>query len=99
MINLYNKTKILLLLIFLIFVNNAYSQNIEDKVTEYTLKNGMKFLLMKRGNAPVFSGFLVFRVGSVDEDVGITGLAHLFEHMAFKGTEVIGTTDYEKENL
>jgi len=97
MINLYNKTKILLLLIFLIFVNNAYSQNIEDKVTEYKLKNGMKFLLMKRGNAPVFSGFLAFRVGSVDEDVGITGLAHLFEHMAFKGTDVIGTVDYEKE--
>lgn len=97
MIDIYNKIRISLLLIFLIFVNNAYSQNIEDKVTEYALKNGMKFLLMKRGNAPVFSGFLAFRVGSVDEDVGITGLAHLFEHMAFKGTEVIGTTDYKKE--
>jgi len=89
--------KIFYILIFLFISNNIYAQNIEDKVIEYKLDNGMKFLLMKRGSAPIFTGYLMFKVGSVDEDVGITGLAHLVEHMAFKGTDVIGTVSYEEE--
>ena len=91
--------KILLFIIclFLFFKADVFSQNIEDKVVEYTLANGMKFLLMQRGNAPVFTGYIVFKAGSVDENAGETGLAHLFEHMAFKGTDAIGTVDYEKE--
>ncbi|MBI1940930.1 MAG: insulinase family protein, partial [Acidobacteria bacterium] len=49
--------------------------------------------------APVFSFFTHVNVGSVQEDPGITGLAHMFEHMAFKGTDKIGTTDYSAEKV
>lgn len=91
------KALLLVICLFLFFKADVFSQNIEDKVVSYTLSNGMKFLLMERGNAPVFTGFIMFKVGSVDENVGETGLAHLFEHMAFKGTDAIGTVDYEKE--
>lgn len=66
-------------------------------VKEVTLDNGMKWLVIERPQAPVFTGFIRVKVGGADEQPGITGLAHLFEHMAFKGTPVLGTTDFEKE--
>jgi len=70
---------------------------LEDRVVEYTLPNGMKFLLMHRPGVPVFSTNISFRVGGVDEKPGITGLSHLFEHMAFKGTRVISVKNYRAE--
>jgi len=73
------------------------AQNLEEKVHARTLKNGMAVLLVERHGAPVFSTIYGFKVGSVDEVPGITGTAHLFEHMAFKGTPRIGTTDFAKE--
>ena len=72
-------------------------QNLEDKVHARTLGNGMTVILVERHGAPVFSTIYGFKVGSVDEIPGITGTAHLFEHMAFKGTPRIGTSDFEKE--
>jgi predicted Zn-dependent peptidase len=72
-------------------------QSLEDKVQARTLKNGLTVLLVERHGAPVFSTIYGFKVGSVDEIQGITGTAHLFEHMAFKGTPRIGTSDFEKE--
>jgi predicted Zn-dependent peptidase len=72
-------------------------QSLEDKVAARTLPNGMTILLVERHGAPVFSTVYGFKVGSVDEIPGITGTAHLFEHMAFKGTPKIGTSDFEKE--
>jgi len=72
-------------------------QSLEEKVTAHTLKNGLTVLFGERHGAPVFSTMYGFKVGSVDEYPGITGTAHLFEHMAFKGTPVIGTRDYGKE--
>ncbi|HUD70841.1 MAG TPA: pitrilysin family protein [Dongiaceae bacterium] len=66
---------------------------------ELTLDNGFRILSVKRGTAPVFFGLLRFRVGSVDDPGGATGLAHLFEHMAFKGTSTIGTRDAAKEAI
>ena len=66
-------------------------------VKEHQLSNGMKVLLLERNDAPSISGGWVARVGSVDERPGITGMAHLFEHMMFKGTPTIGTKDYEKD--
>jgi len=57
----------------------------------------MKFLFVKRGTAPVFSGVVIVRVGGVDDPQGQSGLAHLFEHMAFKGTPRIGTVDFAAE--
>ncbi|MGC8792076.1 MAG: M16 family metallopeptidase, partial [Bryobacteraceae bacterium] len=74
-------------------------REIESRVTEFTLKNGMKFLVLERRKAPVASFVTYADVGSAQEVKGITGLAHLFEHMAFKGTDKIGTKDYARERL
>ena len=66
-------------------------------VKEHFLSNGMKVLLVERHDAPSVSGGWVARVGSANERPGITGIAHLFEHMMFKGTPTIGTKDYQKD--
>lgn len=64
------------------------------QVEEFTLANGMKVLLVPRHLSPTVSCGWVAHVGSANERPGITGIAHLFEHMMFKGTHVIGTRDY-----
>jgi predicted Zn-dependent peptidase len=69
----------------------------EKRVTTRTLDNGLTVIVVERPVAPVFSFFTHVDVGSDREVPGITGLAHMFEHMAFKGTDKIGTTDYEAE--
>ncbi|HEU4403456.1 MAG TPA: pitrilysin family protein [Candidatus Polarisedimenticolia bacterium] len=70
---------------------------LEGRVARITLDNGMRFLVLRRGTAPVFSANLRFKVGGVDDRAGATGLAHMFEHMAFKGTSTIGTRDAARE--
>ena len=69
----------------------------EKKVTVRTLSNGWTFIIYERPVAPVFSFSTYVSVGSAQEVPGITGLAHMFEHMAFKGTPNIGTNNYEAE--
>jgi predicted Zn-dependent peptidase len=69
----------------------------EKKVTEFTLGNGLHFIIVERHDAPVVAFHTYVDVGSVDDPGGLTGLAHMFEHMAFKGTEQIGTTDWPAE--
>jgi predicted Zn-dependent peptidase len=66
-------------------------------VTEHTLPNGMKFLFVERHDDPSVVGGWVAHVGSADERPGITGIAHLFEHMMFKGTPSIGTKNYQRD--
>jgi predicted Zn-dependent peptidase len=66
-------------------------------VIEKTLSNGMKLLLVERHDDPSIAGGWVAHVGSSNERPGITGIAHLFEHMMFKGTPVIGTTNYQRD--
>ena len=66
-------------------------------VKEHFLSNGMKVLLLERNDAPSISGGWLARVGSVNERPGITGIAHFFEHMMFKGTPKIGTKDYKAD--
>ena len=66
-------------------------------VREHTLKNGMKVLLVERHDEPTIACGWVARVGSSNERPGITGLAHLFEHMMFKGTKTIGTKDSARD--
>ena len=72
-------------------------KELESRVTVHTLKNGMTVLLMERHASPTISFHIYYDVGSVDEQIGKTGLAHMFEHMAFKGTPTLGTKDYAKE--
>jgi predicted Zn-dependent peptidase len=71
----------------------------EKRVTVKTLPNGLTVLICERPEAPVFSFFTHVDTGSTQEDIGKSGLAHMFEHMAFKGTDKIGTTNYAAEKL
>lgn len=90
---------LLLLVLAVVGERPARAQSLEGRVRTVTLDNGLRFLLVRRGTAPVFSGVLRFRVGSADDPTGETGLAHLFEHMAFKGTSVIGVRDAAQERV
>ena len=69
----------------------------EEAVTEFDLDNGLHFIVLERHQAPVISFRTLADVGSVDDPVGQTGMAHMFEHMAFKGTPTIGTKGYKQE--
>jgi predicted Zn-dependent peptidase len=69
----------------------------EKRITITKLPNGLTVLICERPEAPVFSFFTHVDAGSVQDPMGKTGLAHMFEHMAFKGTDRIGTTDYAAE--
>jgi predicted Zn-dependent peptidase len=84
------------LLLFL-FPAAAFSFSLEGRIKEYTLENGMKVLILERHQSPTISMHIRFRVGAVDENVGLTGTAHLLEHMLFKGTKTLGTKDYVEE--
>jgi predicted Zn-dependent peptidase len=73
----------------------TYAQDIEAQ--ENWLDNGMQILMVERHEAPTITGAIIARVGSANEVTGITGISHLFEHMMFKGSEVIGTKDIERD--
>ena len=75
----------------------APEKKAEIRVEERTLSNGMRLLLYPRPDEPTISGGWVAHVGSANERPGITGISHLFEHMMFKGSRVIGTKDYAKD--
>src|SRR3989454_4249155 len=66
-------------------------------VEEKQLANGMRLLMVARHDEPTIAGGWVAHVGSSNERPGITGIAHLFEHMMFKGTPTIGTKNYKKD--
>jgi predicted Zn-dependent peptidase len=66
-------------------------------VVEKHLANGMRLLLVERHDEPTVAGGWVAHVGSSNERLGMTGIAHLFEHMMFKGTPTIGTTNYPRD--
>jgi predicted Zn-dependent peptidase len=69
----------------------------EKRITVKKLPNGLTILICERPEAPVFSFFTLVDAGSAQDPMGKTGLAHMFEHMAFKGTDKVGTTDYAAE--
>jgi predicted Zn-dependent peptidase len=74
-----------------------YLDRVVDRVTEFKLDNGMKFIVLENHEAPVVSFVTYANVGGVDEADGQTGVAHFLEHLAFKGTKEIGTKDYAAE--
>ena len=71
----------------------------EKRVTVKKLENGLTLIICERPEAPVFSFFTLVDAGSTQDPLRATGLAHMFEHMAFKGTDKIGTTNYEAEKV
>ncbi len=80
-------------LLFQLTIATAGSTKMTDQVKEVILDNGMKILLVKRAGAPNIAAGWVAHVGSANERLGITGISHLFEHMMFKGSKIIGTKD------
>ncbi len=88
------------LLISVVPVSNAFGFNIKDyekKVFKDTLDNGLTVIVLERHDAPVVSMVTYANVGSADDPKGFTGMAHMFEHMAFKGDDEIGTNDFAGE--
>jgi predicted Zn-dependent peptidase len=71
----------------------------EKRTTVKVLPNGLTLILCERPEAPVFSFYSEVNAGSADDPGGQSGLAHMFEHMAFKGTDQIGTTNYPAEKV
>ena len=71
----------------------------ENRVTVRTLPNGLTVIILRRPEAPVFSFFTMVDTGSSQDPLSKTGLAHMMEHMAFKGTPDIGTTNYAEEKV
>lgn len=81
-------------------ISTAQAQDVDsfaEKVSEFTLDNGLHFIVMERPVSPVATFVTFVNVGAVDEPVNNTGVAHIFEHMAFKGSSRIGTDDYAAE--
>lgn len=93
-------TFVLILFVFLfsnLSADGAPKAQISVPAKEHTLKNGMKVLIVEDHKYPVFAAYLQFNVGNVYEYPGITGGAHLLEHMMFKGTKIFGTRNYNAE--
>jgi predicted Zn-dependent peptidase len=90
-----DRTKIVGLLLFAGLLLPLQAQRVP--VVEKMLTNGMRMLMVERHDEPSIAAGWVAHVGSSNERPGITGIAHLFEHMMFKGTPTIGTKDYKKD--
>jgi predicted Zn-dependent peptidase len=85
---------------FAVLTAPVFSQDLasfEKRTTVKVLANGLTVIVCERPEAPVFSFFTQVDAGSAQDPMGQTGLAHMFEHMAFKGTRTIGTTNYAAE--
>jgi len=74
-----------------------FIRNFEKQIKKIEFENGLKLLLLKRDYAPTVAAYIKFKAGSVDETEATSGIAHMLEHMLFKGTRQIGTRDYAKE--
>ena len=83
------------LALLLALASTLAAQRVE--VEELTLDNGMTFLLLPREGDPNVAAGWISKFGSVNERPGVTGVAHLFEHMMFKGSHAIGTKDLERD--
>ena len=85
------------LCLVLLLAPQVGAANLEDKVVEHTFKNGLKLLMVERRSSPTVSAWIRFKVGSVHERSDERGIAHLLEHMLFKGTKTLGTRNYAAE--
>ncbi|MBN1140951.1 MAG: insulinase family protein, partial [Deltaproteobacteria bacterium] len=90
-------TAILLGMALLCLDCRADGTALEGKVREFRLQNGLRLLVVERKGSPIFSAHIAIGVGGVHETSRERGVAHLLEHMLFKGTEIVGTTDFRRE--
>jgi predicted Zn-dependent peptidase len=85
-------------LLFTLFIPAlALATPLADKVVEHRLANGLRLLLVERHDTPTVAAYITIGVGAVHETSETRGVAHLLEHMLFKGTTTLGTTDYAAE--
>src|SRR5450631_3081033 len=91
------KFRLLLLSLCPLLLSAQSLQDFEKRITEFTLANGLHFIVFERHEAPVVSFHSYVNAGSVDDPSGETGMTHMFEHMAFKGTQTIGSKNYPEE--
>ncbi len=91
------KRSFLALLALLAFPTLAVFGAVNLDVKEHVLANGMKILMIIKPGVPRVVCHIYFKVGSINEKPGITGIAHIHEHMMFKGTEMMGVTDFAKD--
>ncbi len=91
------KQIVLMVMLLALTVSGVHAATLEEKVVEHTMKNGMKLLMVERHTSPTVSAWIRFRVGSVDERSDERGIAHLLEHMLFKGTTTLGTKNFAAE--
>ncbi len=93
--------KLICILLFLIFgflTSAGYDfSKIKERVSEFTLANGLKFILLEDHAVPIASFVTYVNAGGCDERIGIYGISHFLEHLAFKGTSEIGTRNFEAE--
>lgn len=86
----------LLLPAFVVLYISASAQMKADDVKTFTLKNGMKFLVVEDNSIPNANMYLFYKVGSRNEYQGITGLSHFFEHMMFNGAKKFGPKEFDR---
>lgn len=84
------------LLIFLISAVSLFAQITADDVQTFTLKNGMKILVLENSAIPNANMYLFYKVGSRNENIGITGISHFFEHMMFNGAKKYGPKEFDR---
>ena len=88
---------LLILVLFFWACHPSYGFDLKSRVLKTKLPNGITVLMLERHLSPTASLYISYRVGAVDEVKGASGAAHFLEHMMFKGTTSIGTTDYNAE--
>lgn len=90
-------TRWLMLFVLVLSHGVASAQNLAERVVAHTYPNGLKLLMIERHTSPTVAPYILFKAGSVDESDDARGIAHMLEHMLFKGTKTVGTKDYEQE--
>jgi predicted Zn-dependent peptidase len=90
------KRVLVLFVAMTLFISSVAAEEIQLDVKEHTLANGLRILMVQKADVPRVVCHIYFKVGSINERPGITGIAHLHEHMMFKGTELMGVTDFGK---
>ena len=85
------------LLAALALMMSAFAAHAED-VTTYTLDNGMEVVVIEDNRAPVVVHMVWYKVGSADEPVGASGVAHFLEHLLFKATDVLESGELKRRS-
>ncbi len=84
------------ILLSLLFSFQLFAQVKSDDIKIFTLENGMKFFVFEKSTIPNANMYLFFKVGSRNENIGITGISHFFEHMMFNGAKKYGPKEFDR---